>query len=185
MGRAWQDAIAAENVLLHARNRAHVFEVPAPFARVGAKKGSKLYRLVGELMRINPRYLIARKEAPVAADYAGTLRGGRGVFFEAKSVEHDTRFEFRNITDEQRRELAAHAELGSLVFVYVERRDALRRIAYMLPVEPGTSRNKPGVIAGEHEKASIPWSSAEPWRLKPSETWYEAALRLDLHMEPY
>lgn len=183
VGRAWQNAIAAENTLLSARRQAHVFEVPAPFARVGAAKGSALAGVVATLARIDRRYFVARKESPVAADYAGTLKGGRAVYFEAKSVDNATRFDFANLTATQRSELEKHAAQGALTFVYVERRDALRRIAYLLPVAPGVSRGGAGIIAGETHKASIAWTDAEAFKLAPSETWYQAAIRLELHME--
>lgn len=51
-------------------------------------------------------------------DYKGTLRGGRGVVFEAKHTDSD-RIEYSRLTQEQADRLDLHHNLGAAAFVLV------------------------------------------------------------------
>ena len=52
------------------------------------------------------------------ADFAGTLRGGRSVKFDAKHTQKD-RISQNEVTEEQKKDLDAHQKLGAVCFILV------------------------------------------------------------------
>ena len=52
------------------------------------------------------------------ADFAGTLRGGRSIKFDAKHTQKD-RISQNEVTEEQKKDLDTHQKLGAVCFILV------------------------------------------------------------------
>jgi hypothetical protein len=85
-GRAWEAQVQAENQALHKEGLATVTRVPTHNHGGTPSKEPKV-------------------------DFVGSVLGGRGVFFDAKSGTGA-------LTKKQRNLLAAHTRMGALAFVY-------------------------------------------------------------------
>ena len=103
----------------HARGDA--FEaVLAPHHAVAAAEG------IADVRKVGAPVIVGRKGKPLRwagvgpADYVGTLRGGRSLVVEAKSV--DGRLSLADIPEHQREHLDACAALGGLALLAVELR---------------------------------------------------------------
>lgn len=57
----------------------------------------------------------AKKSLP---DFAGTMKGGRSVFLEAKHTDKE-RIEYQRVSDHQREILQRHSELGAACYILV------------------------------------------------------------------
>ena len=65
-----------------------------------------------------PGRFLACFESPAQPDFKGTLHGGRSIVFDAKATQAE-RIEQRVVSDEQRRSLEQHYELGAACFIIV------------------------------------------------------------------
>lgn len=122
----------------------------------------------------------------VRLDFEGVLSpSGRCVVLEAKTSHKSASWGLNGLGDAQAQRMAAVARCGGLALLYVQRWDGLRRAGdFLLPVD-GEGRiaglvTHPALAVLSGERKSIRWADMEPWRVKASELWLDAAERLGL-----
>jgi recombination protein U len=166
-GNQFEAVIDQENDILRAQGYADVMHIPDP---------------VKVLRRTKKGEVVGHMESKSTVDYAGTIKGGLAVAFDAKSTKNETRFEFKCLERKkgkarsQREILATQAALGAIAFVYVKHQPdgiAAQRY-YVFPVDAK------GRIAGvsDDDRRSINFAHADLYRLRPGETWFNAIVRL-------
>ena len=114
-------AIARRRAGAVAHARGDAFEdVLAPHHAVAAAEG------IADVRKVGAPVIVGRKGKPLRwagvgpADYVGTMRGGRSLVVEAKSV--DGRLSLAHVAPHQRAHLDACAALGGLALLAVELR---------------------------------------------------------------
>ena len=118
-------------------------------------------------------------------DFEGVLApSGRCVVLEAKTSHASPSWPLGDVRDSQVMRMAQLAACGALALLYVQRRHEGRAIDYLLPVD-GAGRiaalvTHPALVVLSGERKSIRWEALEPWRIKASELWLDAAERLGL-----
>ena len=90
--------------MLSDKGIAEIEKTPEPIRQIGAKDGKGQFKACYQ-KRAQP-------------DFKGTLTGGQSVVFEAKHTDGE-KIQQSAVTEEQRRRLSAHYELGAKVFVLV------------------------------------------------------------------
>lgn len=122
----------------------------------------------------------------VRLDFEGVLSpSGRCVVLEAKTSHESASWGLDGLGAAQALRMAAVARCGALALLYVQRWDGGRRAGdFLLPVD-GEGRiaglvTHPALAVLSGERKSIRWADMEPWRVKASELWLDAAERLGL-----
>lgn len=148
-GNRFQDSVSNMGTYAEAQGRLVLVEVPQPTKTL---KGGEI-----------------RRTAPVYADFFGVCRGVM-FGFDAKSVEHESRFEFSHVRPIQRDRLAATAKHGGIAFLLVHRRiktPPLGQELYAFPIDAD------GVIAETTDRKSIRWDDALQYRIEWPNTWVD------------
>lgn len=81
------------------------------------KRLARLDKAATPTKNIRGRLVYAEKST---VDFYGTVKGGRSVYFDAKSTRNKTSFPLKNIKDHQTDFLQEQAELGAAVFFLIE-----------------------------------------------------------------
>ncbi len=101
-GLTFEEQITASLEWYESRGLMKVKKTPEPMKPIGKP--------------ISPGRFIAVYTEAAQVDFAGTLRGGRSIRFEAKQTDTD-RFQRRRLNDDQMDDLRGNQQLGALCFV--------------------------------------------------------------------
>lgn len=153
----------------------------ALFPRVDYEKRPNPLRVLGT-DPTNPAYMRCVRVKASGVDFDGTLDGGRAVYFEAKSTDSATRFDFKLISDDQLALMARRAKMGAACFIYVRASAiGIEGQDYILPV------NGDGQVCGWTPfqallapigVKSVKWAELTPWAVARRELWLDACERL-------
>lgn len=162
-GNNWEEAVAIECRTLMWRGCAKVEKLPDP---VSIQQRALDGKVMGYTLK---------REFP---DFMGTLKGGQGVVFEAKTTAEENRWPLAALRDKGKKGdqksqleiLTAHRKMGAIAFVYLEQRadHATWTKRYLLPVKPD------GTVAGYGpDYASIPFDEIGRYELSRVENWFD------------
>lgn len=167
-GNAWEDQVKQECVMVEMRRQGKIDKLPDP---VSIQSRGEDGKVLGFAMKRE------------FADFAGTLKGGQAIFFEAKTTLEANRWPLAALRDKGKKGqqhsqleiLAAHRRMGAIAFVYLQQRADHptwdRR--YLLPVLTD------GTVAGfGADHASIPFDEIGPYELTRGQTWFDKLVEL-------
>lgn len=169
-GESFEDYIANEAGLICQRRQAFII-------RVGDRvQITKRHKRSGKVSGF-------KEPAPFTDFVALNLEDGKFIGFEAKKTSMKTSFAFSLLEKatepvmgyNQRELLQMTAQAGGYAFVYVRRIiERIRVKYYVFPVD------EEGAICGinDDERRSVPWDRAEPYKLRPTQTWYDKYFEL-------
>jgi penicillin-binding protein-related factor A (putative recombinase) len=152
LGENFERYLADYHAALRLQGKADVRNVPTPVKIVG-RKG---------------RLVTARLEKRYGVDFAGTLRGGRAAYIEAKSRSTPTRFPFSALAAHQQTFLSTNLALGAVCLVLARQTHAGRNTVFVIPWEWIRARQ------GEGAK-SVRWATllAEGFKAPVGGGWFE------------
>ena len=137
-----------------------------------------------QIVRTLPKRRIEGFVVGVRLDFEGVLAPrGRYVVLEAKTSHASPSWPLGDVGDAQALRMAQLASCGALALLYVQRLEGARVLAsYLLPVDSAGRIaglvTHPALVVLSAERKSIRWADLEPWRVKASELWLDAAERL-------
>lgn len=150
------------------------------YGRADVEKKTNPLRIIRPL---DARQFVCVKTKSETVDFNGTIKGGRAVYFEAKSTRQADRFPFALVGDAQIDFMRRHAALDGIAFLYAASLTHGRE--YVLPVD---SVGRIGLVVhkrcadlfnGGRTRESIRWDAMrDEWRVRPGEVWLDTVQRL-------